>query len=117
MIYSTVLYVISQHNNTYNAAMNNSKPTFDSIPEAIENLQADISEIKRLLNQEQQDPKPGTQLMILQEVADFLHLSTSSIYRLVSGRSIPFHKVGGRLYFMENELIDWIKAGRKSFLE
>jgi len=91
-----------------------SKMTLEQVPEAVEKIQADISEIKRLL-------KPGTiqtkdikRPMILPEAAEFTNLSRPTIYRHVSARSIPFHKQGSRLYFLESELLEWIRSGRKN---
>jgi excisionase family DNA binding protein len=39
------------------------------------------------------------------ELANFLKISKSSIYRLVEERKLPFHKVGGSLRF-KKEVID-----------
>ncbi|MDY6915802.1 MAG: helix-turn-helix domain-containing protein [Candidatus Cloacimonadota bacterium] len=76
-------------------------------------LKQDVSEIKGLLREQQKPEEPKKRLMILDEAAKFLSLSKASIYRLVSERKIPFHKTGGKLYFLENELLNWIKSGRK----
>ena len=51
--------------------------------------------------------------MVIAEAAEFLNLSKPTLYRLVSHREIPFHKQSGKLYFIEKELLEWIKAGRK----
>lgn len=90
------------------------KLTLEQVPEAVRQIQADISEIKRLLNPGAIQPKDKNRLMILPEAAEFLNLSKPTIYRHVSARSIPFHKQGSRLYFIEAELLEWIKSGRKN---
>jgi excisionase family DNA binding protein len=43
-------------------------------------------------------------------------LAKPTIYALVSQHKIPFMKQGKRLYFSKQELVDWIKSGRKKTL-
>lgn len=52
------------------------------------------------------------QLLTISEAAQFLDLSTQTLYRLASEKKIPHYKQG-RLYFMRNELEDWVKEGRR----
>ncbi|MBT3585525.1 MAG: helix-turn-helix domain-containing protein [Halobacteriovoraceae bacterium] len=44
------------------------------------------------------------------EVADFLDVTVGHIYNLVNRREIPFKQKGkgGRLYFIPQEIFDWI---------
>ena len=45
----------------------------------------------------------------IKEASKLIRYSTSSIYRNVCERKIPFHKVGEkRIVFKPNELIDWV---------
>lgn len=56
------------------------------------------------------------QLLSVQEASEFLRLTTATIYSLVSRFSesnIPFSKRGKRLYFSKEDLILWVKSGRK----
>lgn len=92
-----------------------SKLTLEQVPEAVQQIQADISEIKRLLIPGTNQPKDKNRLLILPEAAEFLNLSKPTIYRHVSARSIPFHKQGSRLYFIESELLEWVRSGRQNF--
>lgn len=46
----------------------------------------------------------------IDEAADFIRKSKSTIYRLVGLKKIPHHKQGNRLYFFPPELIEWIKS-------
>jgi excisionase family DNA binding protein len=48
-------------------------------------------------------------IMKIEEAAEFLSVSKQTIYGLTSRNEIPFHKKGKKLYFIEQELIDWIK--------
>jgi predicted DNA-binding transcriptional regulator AlpA len=44
-------------------------------------------------------------------------LQKKTIYNLVSQRSIPHSKKGKRLYFDEQELLTWIKSGKRKTKE
>jgi excisionase family DNA binding protein len=48
------------------------------------------------------------------ELAAFLRISKSSIYRLIEGRKITFCKVGGVLRFRKNDINEYIE---KSLIE
>lgn len=53
------------------------------------------------------------QFLTIQEAAELLHLTVPTIYGLVSRSEIPVSKKGKRLYFSKQELMDWVKTGRK----
>jgi len=53
------------------------------------------------------------QLLTIQQAAELLNLSVPTIYGLVSRSVIPVSKKGKRLYFSKQELLNWIKEGRK----
>jgi excisionase family DNA binding protein len=44
------------------------------------------------------------------EAAEMLGLSTSTLYKKTSGRSIPFLKLGGRVLFEEAALRRWLHS-------
>lgn len=46
-------------------------------------------------------------------VSDYTLLSKSTIYKKVSSREIPFHKIGKKTIFVREEIDDWmINNGR-----
>ena len=47
---------------------------------------------------------PARGLLNVAEVAGRLGISRTSVYRLVDGRKLPFHKVGGALRFSRRDL-------------
>jgi excisionase family DNA binding protein len=53
------------------------------------------------------------EMLTIQQAAQLLVLSVPTIYGLVSRSEIPCMKKGKRLYFGKQELIEWIKSGRK----
>lgn len=53
------------------------------------------------------------EVLTIQQAAEFLNLTTQTIYGLVSARKIPFSKpTGSRLYFSRLSLIEWLKENR-----
>jgi len=68
----------------------------------------------KLFNQLNQSPQqPEETLLNVQQAADFLDVTTATIYDLVHNRRIPNHRPGKRLYFLRSELIEWVKNGRR----
>lgn len=58
-------------------------------------------------------PVEQDQFLNLQDAANYLELAPPTIYALVSRKQIPVYKRGNRLYFSKQELITWVKEGRK----
>ncbi len=77
-----------------------------------------LENIERLLLEKSNERQPeADQLLTVQQAAEILCLSVPTIYGLVSKAEIPVSKKGKRLYFSKQELIAWIKTGRKKTLE
>lgn len=53
----------------------------------------------------------------VKDAANLLKVSKSTIYSFVSKQVIPVSKRGKYLYFSEEELLAWVKAGRKQTIE
>jgi len=49
------------------------------------------------------------EVLTLGEVADFLHVHSSTIYRLLKNRRIPAFKVGSDWRFNQNSIEQWVK--------
>lgn len=89
--------------------------TFESLPQAVTMLTKEVSELKRLLT-DRQEQTPTTQtekLLSIQEAAEFLNLTVPTMYSKVSKNEIPFMKRSKRLYFSSVQLMEYIKDGRK----
>ena len=52
------------------------------------------------------------ELLTVKEAAQFLNLSTSTIYGKVHRNELPYMKRGKRLYFSSTELLQYLKKGR-----
>jgi excisionase family DNA binding protein len=89
--------------------------TFDQLPKAVIMLTKEVSELKRLLmeKQEQTPTDQPEQLLTIQEAADFLSLTVPTMYSKVSKGELPVMKRSKRLYFSRTELLEYLKDGRK----
>ena len=89
--------------------------TFDQLPKAVTMLTKEVSELKRLLieKQEQTPTEQPEQLLTVQEAAQFLNLTVPTIYSKVSKGELPVMKRSKRLYFSSTELMAYLKEGRK----
>ena len=89
--------------------------SFDKLPEAVTKLTNEISELKRLFieKQEQTTTQQTERLLTIQEASVFLSLAVPTIYSKVSKGELPFMKRSKRLYFSSSELIAYLKLGRK----
>lgn len=59
------------------------------------------------------ETEPKEKLLSVKETAEFLGLSTATIYSNVSRGTLPHMKRGNRLYFSSLELMEYIKDGRQ----
>lgn len=60
---------------------------------------------------------PLPDFLNIEEASKFLNLAKATVYTLTSAGKIPVIKKGKRLYFTKQELIDWLKKGRKKTIQ
>jgi excisionase family DNA binding protein len=53
------------------------------------------------------------EVMNVEEVAQYLDVAKSTIYKLTSTREIPHFKKGKRIYFRTNEINEWMAKGKR----
>jgi excisionase family DNA binding protein len=53
--------------------------------------------------------KPIPERMNLPDAAQYLGVSKGRMYKYTHTRTIPFHKLGKRIFFYTKELDDWLK--------
>lgn len=88
--------------------------TFEQLPQAVNNLQDTVNEIKRLLLVKSSDPQPKEdELLTVQDTAKFLTLSVPTVYGLISKGAIPCMKRSKRVYFSKAELLNYLQQGKK----
>ncbi|MCK9464196.1 MAG: helix-turn-helix domain-containing protein [Proteobacteria bacterium] len=56
-------------------------------------------------------------LLTVEEVAEWLRLTTKGVYAMVEARRIPFFRVSNRLRFSRLALSNWLEGNRVSALE
>lgn len=49
----------------------------------------------------------------IESCSQFLGLAVQTVYQKVSSLDIPYHKRGGKLWFLKSELDQWLKEGRQ----
>lgn len=57
------------------------------------------------------------ELLTIEEAAQFLHVTKSTLYSMSARKELPAHKRSKRLYFLRGELVEWVRAGRSSTKE
>jgi excisionase family DNA binding protein len=95
--------------------MNTNVVSFENLPQAVSLLLEKVDSLEQLLKSQQTiiSQAPSDRPMSITEAAKFVNLTVPTLYGFVSKRTIPFSKVGKRLYFSETELTSWIQSGRK----
>ncbi|MBQ0732969.1 helix-turn-helix domain-containing protein [Aquimarina celericrescens] len=91
--------------------------TFEQLPNSVKILTEEVSEVKRLLIeiQDQGSFKNTNTWFDLPELCKYLPEKPAqpTVYGWVSKKSVPFHKRGKKLYFLKSEIDEWLKQGRK----
>ena len=83
-------------------------PTIDEIRIVVREEIAAASALNLLRPQTETDEIGGIELAIR-----ITGKARPTIYALVSARQIPHLKQGKRLYFSRNDLIDWLRQGKR----
>ncbi|MDR2382306.1 MAG: helix-turn-helix domain-containing protein [Prevotellaceae bacterium] len=90
--------------------------TFDKLPEAVAYLINEVAQIKELV-ESNQNPIPTKRVPIgIDEACQIIGKAKPTIYALVRKRLLPCYKNGKKLYFFEDELLEWISKGKKKTL-
>ncbi len=87
--------------------------TFDQLPQAVYEIQEKLESIEQLLLQLNKNQPETDKIFTVGEAAEFLNLSTATIYGLVSKGELPVMKRSKRCYFSKLELISYLKKGRR----
>jgi len=88
--------------------------TFENLPKSVSELFNKVENIERLLLNKSNEKQPeAEQLLTVQQVAEMLGLTVPTLYGFTQRNEIPFNKKGKRLIFLKQEIIDWVKEGRR----
>lgn len=86
------------------------KNPFEVIEARLSNLENLILDLK---HQSFDPTPPGNELLTIEQAAEFLSLTKPTIYTMVSRGIIPSMKRSKRLYFSREDLMNYIKRGRR----
>ena len=91
---------------------------FEHLSNRLLNIESLLIDIKHLKSKNTLNPEPQEKILSVSDAAEFLGLSSPTIYTKVSKGEIPHSKKGNRLYFFQSELLEYLKQGKKkSFAE
>jgi excisionase family DNA binding protein len=87
--------------------------TFEDLPKAVSELLQKVNDIQEhLLGAGISGKEEQEGLLTISEAGKLLDLSKNTIYKLVQSRTLPYSKRGKRLYFLKQELLEFVKAGK-----
>lgn len=87
--------------------------TFEQLPVVMKKIEDQLDHIETLLTRMQQGSKIENEYVNAKSAALLLNFSLATLYTKVCKREVPYYKQGNRLYFLKDELFDWIKKGKK----
>lgn len=98
--------------------MEKNEISFNNLPQAMAHLVNEVETIKSLVENSQAPAIKKEKIPIgIDEACKLIGKAKSTVYTLVRKRIIPSYKNGKQLYFFEDELVEWIKNGRRKTLE
>jgi excisionase family DNA binding protein len=98
--------------------MNENEISFENLSKAIAHLANEIAEIKTMVQNVQITKSKERSIPIgIDEVSRIIGKAKPTIYTLVRQRQIPSYKYGKKLYFFEEEILEWITRGKKKTIQ
>ena len=92
--------------------------SFENLPKAVAHLVKEIAEIKLMIqNVQVYESKEKSIPIGVVEASRLIGKAKPTIYALVRQRKIPCYKYGKKLYFFEEELLEWISKGKKKTIQ
>jgi excisionase family DNA binding protein len=91
---------------------------FEQIDNRLASIESYLKEIVDVLKPRKEElPKQYDEILNIEEAANFLNLSKSTLYQMSSENRIPVSKFGKKLMFSRDELVQHIKKSRKKTKE
>jgi len=99
-------------------AMDINEISFENLPKAVAHLVKEIAEIKHMIHNVQVYESKEKSIPIgIEQASRLIGKAKPTIYALVRQRKIPCYKYGKKLYFFEEELLEWISKGKKKTIQ
>ena len=94
--------------------MEHKEISFENLPSAVAHLNNQVEEIKELILRRESASIPQKKTPIdIDRACEIIGKAKPTVYTLVRTRQIPCYKSGKKLYFFEDELLEWIRNGRR----
>jgi excisionase family DNA binding protein len=91
--------------------------SFENLPKAVAHLVSELAKIKSLVEKGQTPIVPVKRVPIgIEDACQIIGKAKPTVYALVRKRLLPCYKNGKKLYFFEDELLEWIAKGKKKTL-
>jgi excisionase family DNA binding protein len=75
----------------------------------------DLEEFKTILNEAIKSLQGSQDEFInVQQASEYCKIPITTLYEYTSTKKIPFHKKGKKLFFVKQELSDWMKNIKKT---
>lgn len=97
--------------------MNLDEITFDRLPEAVAYLIKEVIQLRKLVEQKQKTAIIKRMPIGIDEACEIIKKAKPTVYTLVRKGLLPCYKHGKKLYFYEDELLEWIAKGKKMTIE
>ena len=98
--------------------MDRNEISFENRPKAVAHLRSEVAEIKTLVEKGQTHAVTPKRIPIgIEEACQLIGKAKPTIYTLVRKRVLPCYKNGKKLYFFEDELLEWIAKGKKKTMQ
>ena len=97
--------------------MEKNEITFDKLPEAVAYLIEQVSELKLLVGAPISESPEKRMPIGIDEACRIISKAKPTIYTLVRKGIIPCYKRGKKLFFFEDELLEWITKGKRKTLD
>jgi len=85
---------------------------FTEISERLDKIDQNLLYLKEFIPNNSKENAPEKYKNISQ-AAQFLNLAVPTLYTMVSKKQIKFYKRTKRLYFLESDLLEFIRIGKK----
>lgn len=94
--------------------MEHKEISFENLPSAVAHLNNQVEELKELILRRESASIPQKKTPIdIDRACEIIGKAKPTVYTLVRTRQIPCYKSGKKLYFFEDELLEWIRNGRR----
>lgn len=92
--------------------MNEEEITFEKLPEAVAKILSEVSKIRDLVAKDRELVEKRKPLEI-EDACKIIKKAKATVYALARKNQIPCSKIQGKLYFFEDQLLNWIDLGKR----